>query len=115
MGVRGGGGGGRAWGGDLIAFVGPRVGNLTDLVLPGEGYLNLSSPDVGGMFACRLGRKWLRPNMCFPVSTLLARDVWAGKIWKVMEANENKPKVSGFHCIDQLNLLKILWYQSKRK
>ena len=28
--------GGRAWGGDLIVFVGPRVGHLTDLVLPGE-------------------------------------------------------------------------------
>ena len=35
---RGGGGGeGRAWGGDLIVFVGPGVGHLTDLVLPGEG------------------------------------------------------------------------------
>ena len=36
----GGGGGGRgsrAWGGDLIVFVGPGVGHLTDLVLPGEG------------------------------------------------------------------------------
>ena len=30
-------GGGRAWGGDLIVFVGPEVGHLTDLVLPGEG------------------------------------------------------------------------------
>ena len=29
--------GGGAWGGDLIVFVGPGVGNLTDLVLPGEG------------------------------------------------------------------------------
>ena len=29
--------GGRAWGGDLIVFVGPEVGHLTDLVLPGEG------------------------------------------------------------------------------
>ena len=28
---------GRAWGGDLIVFVGPGVGHLTDLVLPGEG------------------------------------------------------------------------------
>ena len=28
-----GGGGGRAWGGDLIVFVGPGVGHLTDLVL----------------------------------------------------------------------------------
>ena len=31
------GGGDRAWGGDLIVFVGPGVGHLTDLVLPGEG------------------------------------------------------------------------------
>ena len=31
------GGGGRAWGGDLIVFVVPGVGHLTDLVLPGEG------------------------------------------------------------------------------
>ena len=31
------GGGGRACGGDLIVFVGPGVGHLTDLVLPGEG------------------------------------------------------------------------------
>ena len=30
-------GGGRAWGGDFIAFVGPGAGRLTDLVLPGEG------------------------------------------------------------------------------
>ena len=33
----GGGGEGRAWGGDLIVFVGPGVGHLTDLVLQGEG------------------------------------------------------------------------------
>ena len=33
----GGGGGGRAWGGDLIVFVVPGVGHLTDLVLLGEG------------------------------------------------------------------------------
>ena len=32
-----GGGGGRAWGGDLIVFAVPGVGHLTDLVLPGEG------------------------------------------------------------------------------
>ena len=31
------GGGGRVWGGDLIVFVGPGVGYLTDLDLPGEG------------------------------------------------------------------------------
>ena len=33
--AEGGGGGSRAWGGDLIVFVGPA--HLTDLVLPGEG------------------------------------------------------------------------------
>ena len=33
----GGGGRGRAWGEDLIVFVGPGVGHLTDLVIPGEG------------------------------------------------------------------------------
>ena len=33
----GGGGGGRAWGGDLIVFECPGVGHLTDPVLPGEG------------------------------------------------------------------------------
>ena len=32
-----GGGGGQGMGGDLIVFVGPGVGHLTDLVLPGEG------------------------------------------------------------------------------
>ena len=32
-----GGGGGRAWGGDLIVIVGPGVGLLTDLAFPGEG------------------------------------------------------------------------------
>ena len=31
------GGGGWAWGGDLIVFVGPEVAHMTDLVLPGEG------------------------------------------------------------------------------
>ena len=32
-----GGGGGRAWGGDLIVFFVPGVGHLTDVVLPEEG------------------------------------------------------------------------------
>ena len=36
MAAGGWGGGGRAWGGDLIVFVGPRVRHLTDLVLQGE-------------------------------------------------------------------------------
>ena len=36
------GGRGRAWGGDLIVFVGPGVGYLTDLALPGEGIFECS-------------------------------------------------------------------------
>ena len=48
-----GGRGGWAWGGNLIVFVGPGVGHLTDLVFPGEsifesffarhGYLTVDS------------------------------------------------------------------------
>ena len=60
------GGGGRAWDGDLIVFVVSGVGHLTDLVFPGREYLNLSSPDVE-IFDGRLGRKRLRPNICFPL------------------------------------------------
>ena len=98
---------GSAWGGDLIVFVGPGVGHLTDLVLPGEGIFELSSPDVE-IFDCRLGRKRLRPNVCFPVSstcfnlfpasTLHVCAVRSGKILEIMEANGNKRKLSGFHC-----------------
>ena len=50
----GGGGGVRAWGGDLIVFVGPG----------GRAFLNLSSPDVE-IFDCRLRQKRLRPKICF--------------------------------------------------
>ena len=52
------------WGFNCLC--GPGVGHLTDLVLPGEGYLNLSTPDVE-IFDCRLGQKRLRPNICFPL------------------------------------------------
>ena len=97
-------GGGRAWGGDLIVFVGPGVGHLIDRVLTGEGifeyFFTRRGTDVE-IFDCRLGRKRLRPNIH---SSRTRRTVW--KDLEIMEANENKPKVSGFHCIDQLNLLR---------
>ena len=74
----GGGGGGRAWGRDLNVVVGPGIGHLTDLVLPGEGIFesffarcrdNIStSGEI--LFECRLGRKRLRPNIMFPTSKL---------------------------------------------
>ena len=88
--------GGRAWGGDLIVFVGPGVGYLTALFSQGRGYLNLSSPDVE-IFDCRLGRKRLRPNICFPLhASRMPRTVW--KDLEIMEANGNKRKLSGCHC-----------------
>ena len=96
----------------MIVFVGPGVGHLTDLVISGEGifesFFARRGTDVE-ILDCRLGRKRLRPKIGFPSSTLHARDVRSGRVWKsleIMEANENKPKVSGFHCIDQLNLLR---------
>ena len=50
---------GRAWGADLIVFVGPGVGHLTDLVLPGEGifkwrYLTAYSTSSRGRFSLAL-------------------------------------------------------------
>ena len=41
------------------------------------------SPDVE-IFDCRLGRKRLRPKICFPASTLHARDIRSG-----IERSEN--------------------------
>ena len=70
------GGGGRAWGGHFIVFVGPWVGHLTDLVLPGEGifesFYARRGTDVS-IFDCRFGRKRLRPNI-HALRTL--RTVW---------------------------------------
>ena len=60
-----GGGGGRAWGGDLIVTVGPGVGLLTNLAFPGRGYLNLPLPNVD-LFERQLERKRLRPKLLFP-------------------------------------------------
>ena len=73
--------GGRAWGRDLNVFVGPGVGHLTDLVLPGEGIFE--------SFFARRGDIWLPTRMkktetehMFPASTLHACAVRSGKIWK---------------------------------
>ena len=100
----------------MTVFVGPGVGNLTDLVLPGEGIFESFFARCGtdvGIFDCRLGRKRLRPNIH---TSRTRRTVW--KDLEIIEANENKPKVSGFHCIDRLNLLRycgIKVYGSKEK
>ena len=66
-----GGGEGRAWGGDFIVFVGPGVGHLTDLVLPGEGIFE--------SFFARRGRKRLRPNIPYN-RKLTLHEI---KVWKL--------------------------------
>ena len=106
------------WGFDYLCWPWGKAFDQYNLVLPGEGIFESlfarRGPDVGPTWArrgegfdCRLGRKRLRPNISFPTSTLNARDVRSGmKDLEIMEANENYPKVSGFYCINQLNLLR---------
>ena len=48
----GGGGGEGAWGGDLIVFVVPRVGHLTNLVHVGEGIFESFFARRGDGFGC---------------------------------------------------------------
>ena len=67
-------------------------GLLLILFSQGRGYLNLSSHDVE-IFDCRLGRKKKRPNFH---ASRMRRTVW--KDLEIMEANENKRKLGGFHC-----------------
>ena len=53
----------------MIAFVGPGIGHFTDRSPREAVYSILSSPDVEIFFTgfdCQLGRKRLRPNICFP-------------------------------------------------
>ena len=53
----------------MIVFVGPGVGHLTNLVLPGEGIFESFFARHGDGFDCRLGRK--RPNICFHIIAAL--------------------------------------------
>ena len=78
----------------MIVFVGPGVGHLTDLVLPGvggRGSLNPSLPDME-IFDCRLGRD----RTYVSHTSFMRRMVWNDL--EIMEANENKRKLGGFHC-----------------
>ena len=72
-------------------------------------YLNLSLPDMGptwGWIWLPTRTKETETEHMFPHfhASRTRRKVW--KDLEIMEANENKPKVSGFYCIDQLNLLR---------
>ena len=116
---------GMGWGVDCLCWIWGRAFNIC-LILFSQvwGYLNLSLPDVE-IFDCRLGRKRLRPNICFPLPRFthapygLKRSGSHGGQWEQAKAEW----ISLFclqisfvlACFWSIEPLKILWYQSKRK
>ena len=87
---QGGGGGGRAWGGDLMVFVGPGEGHLTDLVLPGEGIFESFFARREDIWLPTRTKKTETEHM-FPASTLHACAVRFEKIrksWRPMRTSE---------------------------
>ena len=94
----GGGGRGREWGEDLIVFVGPGVGHLTDRVLPGEGIFESFFTRRGDIWLLTLTKKTETEHnyVSHFHTSCIRRTVW--KDLEIMEANENKRKLSGFHC-----------------
>ena len=66
-------GGDRAWGGDLIVFVHPGVGHLTDLVLPGKGIFESFFARRGDIWLLPTGTKKTETEHMFPS---LAKNVW---------------------------------------
>ena len=95
----GGEGAGRAWGGELIVFVGSGVGHLT--------FVWSCSPRCGDIwiFLCPTWRyltadsdekDWDRTYVSQFHASCMRRTVW--KDVEIMEANENKRKLGGFHC-----------------
>ena len=73
--------GGSAWGGNLIVFVGPGVGHLTDLVLPGEGIFESFFAQRGDIWLPTRTKKTETEHYvsCFHASCMCLM-VW--KIWK---------------------------------
>ena len=85
-----GGGGGRAWDGDLIVFVDPGVGRLTDLVLPGEGIFESFFARHRDIWLPTRTKKTETEHM-FPAFTLHACAVQFEKIrksWRPMRTSE---------------------------
>ena len=89
-----------------------------------RGYLNLSSPDVE-IFDCRLGRKRLRPNICFPLPRFTHAPYGLERLGNHGgEREQAKAECISLFCLQisfvlacfwSIKPLKILWYQSKRK
>ena len=113
-----------AWGGDLIVFVVPGVGHLTDLVLPGEGIFESFFARRGDIWLLTQTKKTETEHM-FPASTLHACAVRFEKIrksWRPMRTSEGWVDFTACLQISfvlasfwSIEPLKILWYQSKRK
>ena len=90
----------------------------------GRGYLNLSLPDVE-IFDCRLGRKRLRPNICFPLPRFTHAPYGLERSGN--HGGQREQAKAGWislfclqisfvlACFWSIEPLKILWYQSKRK
>ena len=89
-----------------------------------RGYLNLSPPDVR-IFDCRLGRKRLWPNICFPLPRFTHAHYGLERSWnRGGQRKQAKGDWILLFCLQTLFALacfwsiepcKILWYQSKRK
>ena len=89
----------------------------------GRGYLNLSSPGVE-IFDCRLGRKRLRPNICFPLPRFTHAPYGLERSGN--HGGQREQAKAGWislfclqisfvlACFWSTEPLKILWYQSKR-
>ena len=113
-----GGGGGSAWGGDLIVFVGPGVWLLTDLVVAGVGGGDVwifLRPTWRYLTADSDEKDW-DWTLCFLLPRFMHVPHGLENL-EIIEANGNKRKLSGFHCLssnflcfsiflDRLNLLR---------
>ena len=81
----------------MTVLVGPAVGHLTDLVLPGEGIFEVFFAQRKDILLPTRTKKTEAEHM-FPRfhATRMRRTV--RKNPEIMEANGNKRKMSGFHC-----------------
>ena len=101
-----------------------RIPGQMILFSQGRGYLNLSKPNVE-IFDCRLGRKRLRPNICFPLPRFTHAPY--GLERSRNHGGQREQAKAGWislfclqisfvlACFWSIEPLKILWYQSKRK
>ena len=100
---------GRAWGGDLIVFVVPGVGHLTDLALPGEGIFESFFAQRGDIWLPTRTKKTETEHM-LPASTLHACAIRFEKIrksWRPVRTSkgwlDSTVLSSNFVCFSVIN------------